>query len=89
MNISIEHDGIDFFEEMVNDIVSTVFERAPSDVMVTDLSTIADFSVTQAELDRHLAIINEAYGIDMHALENYSLLTLCRAISAKQEGRLH
>ena len=89
MDVNIEHAAIDFFEETVNELLVKVFERTPSTVMVTDLSSVGDFSITQEDFDRHLALIKDEYNIDLREHQDYKLLTLCRLIESGRKQSIH
>ena len=78
--IHIEQDGIDLFESTCNRIISEVFGRDTNSTLVTDISDVSDFSVTQEELDNHVALIKEKFGVDMKQKNDWTLLSLCRDI---------
>lgn len=88
-NLVIEQENIDFFENTVNQILNEVFDLDPVNVLVTDLTSVGDFSITQEEFDEDIALIKKLYGYDMKAEKQYSLLSLCRFIESKSKQNLH
>lgn len=79
-----EQEAIDCFEETTNKILTDIIGLNPLDVLVTDLTTVLDFSVTQETLNEHLRLIESTYGIDLREKGDFSLLFLCRAIENKR-----
>jgi hypothetical protein len=84
-----EHDCIDAYETIRDDIISNIFDMDASLTLVTDESSLFDFSVMKAESDRHIEKIILRYGIDLKAIGNYNILHLCRLIDQTQSSIIH
>jgi hypothetical protein len=80
MNIVVDSDDIDFFQDTCRNILNEIFNLNLSDVLVTDITSILDFSYTQDELDNHILLINRKYNIDLNITKDYRLVSLCRQI---------
>lgn len=83
LKIEIEKENIDFYEKICNDILKKIFNVNPNEVLVTDLSTILDFSFTIEELNSDINKILEIYGINVRLLKDFKILTLCNEIEKK------
>jgi hypothetical protein len=88
-NIIIEKESIDYFENIANEVIEKVFLRNPNTTMVTDLTTVLDFSITQEELDRDIETIDEKFGINLKINGDYTLLSLCKLIDEKRNIKIH
>lgn len=83
LKIEIEKENIDFYEKICNDILKKIFNVNPNEVLLTDLSTILDFSFTIEELNSDINKILEIYGINVRLLKDFKILTLCKEIEKK------
>jgi hypothetical protein len=84
-----DKEGIDFFDEILSELLITVFDLTLAGTFVSDLSEILDFSITQEELDDHLDLIQKHYNINLRESKDYNILSLCRLIESKKHTQIH
>lgn len=90
MNIQeAEKDGIDFFDKILSELLITVFDLTLVGTIVSDISDVFDFSITQEEFDNHLDLIQKHYDINLRKSKNYNILSLCRLIESKNSIQIH
>ena len=89
MNIVFKKDTIECFQKTCEKILIEIFDINPANVLVTDHTTILDFSITQEDLDIHINHIKERYDIDLRKSKDYKIISLCREVEERSEIKKH
>lgn len=85
-----EQDGIDLFEDICDELLSKLFGLSFHEVLVTDLSSVYDFTpYTDEDTRKMKEDLKINFDIDLNETKDSNLLSICRLISQKRETKIN
>ena len=77
--------GVDAFGEISVDFMRRVFAFEPGDYLITDESSLRDFTDNETPLSDLQSRVNEIYGVDIADIPKGNLLEIFRRIHSRDE----
>ncbi len=78
--------GVDMFRSIAEEFMAEVFGLQPGDYLITDESSLADFTGLGTELDDIKTQVRETYDIDVSDLEYGTLVEVFMRIHSRRYG---